>query len=182
MSHPRTFLPRLVAAALAALSGLALLLAVPSPGQAAVRRLADDPALTAPVRHAVLAAPHPYIRSVCGGELFVSWHRWTHVGRYRVLVAQVGCKYGTSGSPQDTGVYTRHGYQRYLLDRGRSFHRDGYWITTANFRLPRAGVAVIRYDGYAPKDAMCCPSRFYARTYDLGWSRAAAGPLRRVAR
>lgn len=159
---------------------VATVIAAPSPGLASSARVSGDPTLTGPVTHAIIAAPHPYIRKACRGELFVSWHRWTRVGSHRVLVAQVGCKYGTSGSPQDTGVFTKHGYERYLLDRGRPFTRGSFWITTANFGVPRPGVAVIRYDGYGPKDAMCCPSRFYARTYTLGWSRADAGALRRI--
>jgi hypothetical protein len=174
-------LTRAVAGIVVLFAAIVAIVAISSPGLAAPTSVSTAPALTAAMRHAIIAAPHPDIRTACRGELFVSWHRWTQVRGHRVLVAQVGCKYGTSGSPQDTGVYTKHGYQRYLLDRGKAFTRGKYWITTANFRVRAPGVVAIRYDGYAPKDALCCPTRFYARTFHLSWSHAVAGGLRRIA-
>jgi hypothetical protein len=126
--------------------------------------------LTHAQRRAIVRAPHPYLRSTCGPVLALSARRTT-IGSRRVLVAQTQCKYGTAGSPLELAVYARrdgHLRQLYRLNSGRAVHRGRFFITSGAKYTAHGRRVVLHYDGYGPKDAMCCPSRSYHRVFHLG--------------
>jgi len=139
------------------------------------------PLLTPAVERAILAGHHPYLHRVCGDELVVGQRALPlRAGRQRLIVAQVTCAGATSGTPIDTGLYDARGHQRYLIDRGRPIERGAYSILAVAMKAGAGNRVVVRYDGYLPKDAMCCPSRLYARTFRLRPHHYTAGALRRV--
>jgi hypothetical protein len=155
---------------------LSSLLAVPTAS-------ATPPPVSPSVRRAILAGHHPYLHRFCHGDLMVLPHAiGVHRGRKRLLVVQVTCTGATAATPIDTGVYSADGHQRYLLDRGRTIHRGKFDILAVSMRAGHGNRLVLRYGGYGPRDALCCPSRLYNRTFRLWQHHFTKGTLHRVMR
>jgi hypothetical protein len=136
--------------------------------------------LSSAQRRAIVHAPHPYLDEVCWGQpIGIVAARRTTIGRHRVIVAQASCRYGTTGSPQDTAVYgkrSRHWTQLYRLDSGRSIERTHVTIASISFSV-RGQRVVVRFGGFQRADPVCCPSRKYHRVYHLRWRGFTRGDL-----
>jgi len=154
---------------------------VPAPAQAA----GHWETLSAKVKRHIVAAPHPYLNRFCDPGIVAARRgiRTRPVGAapLRLTVAMTTCVGATAATPADTGVYTSVGHERYLLDRGRSFHRGERWVTAVAIRPVRRGVVAVVYAGYRSSDPMCCPSRVWERRFHLHRSYATHGRLHRVA-
>jgi len=138
--------------------------------------------LTSTERTAIRHAPHPYLRTQCVNHnpIVVRVARRTTIGTHHVIVAQVMCKYGTSGAPVETSVYGhRDGawHELYRLESGRVVQRPRYWITAVQSLRLHGRRVVLPYDGYRASDALCCPSRRYHRVFHLRWGSFTRGAL-----
>lgn len=149
-----------------------------APAQAAQgHRIPLAPAPARAIRH----APHPSLRHLCRGPLQIFEYRRTHLGGHLVVLAEVGCYYGTAGSPLETSAYGRRDgmIQRlYYLDRGRRRTIGSADVRPSSFSR-RGDRASVVYDGYVGNDALCCPSRLYVRHFILGWRGVQRGPIQR---
>lgn len=167
--------------ATALVAALGAVLVMPGAAQAATHWTTLPPK----VRQHIAAAPHPYLDRFCDPGVVAAQRgvRTRPVGgiHRRLTVAMTTCVGATAATPADTGVYTRGGHERYLLDRGRSFHRGKRWVTAIAIRPVRRGVVAVVYAGYKSSDPMCCPSRVWERNFHLHWSHATHGRLHRVA-
>ena len=138
--------------------------------------------LSAAVQGHIRSAAHRYLRKVCSDGLQapeLGIRTRTPNGRH-LIVAQTTCAGATATTPIDTGVYTKRGRERYLLDRGRAFAYGKRTLIALSAHKVRRGVVAVVYGGYAPDDMSCCPSRMYERVFHVHWSHATHGRLHRV--
>lgn len=165
-----------IAAVLAAVLGAAFLIS--GPAQAG----SHGSKLSATIQSHIRAAAHPYLRKACDNGLAAprrGIRTRTPNGRH-VIVAQTTCVGATATTPIDTGVYTRNGHERYLLDRGRAFRHGKRTLIALSAHKVRKGVVAVVYGGYTADDMSCCPSRMYKRVFHLHWSHATHGRLHRI--
>lgn len=136
--------------------------------------------LSSAQRAAIRRAPHPYLRRVCpSGVSVIAAYRIRAVSRH-LVVAQVGCRQASSGSPIETAVYRprgRHLRQVYRLDEGGTVQRGRFSIAADGGLRTHAHRVVMGYAGYRDTDAVCCPSRTYHRVFTLTTSTFHKGAL-----